>query len=471
MKPLLLFVTALSFIASCTSKESVNGTWESIGCGWILQIKDSTEYTFYDETSLSCLPSQQGDLSDLKTSLSLKNDTLSLLKGVITYRFIRAQQLPKLCCKDIPENKKGDPVYNFEVFAETVKEHYVFMDLNHINWPELLAQQKSKLSNSSSNADLYLTIEETLGKLNDNHAYIEASDAVAESIEKLSAEKEASSGDISLPEYGDFQVADKVVENHLVENMTKDSWLINWGKLTNDIGYIQVKAMWLYADLNIPKDLIDELGFVDAYVEIFNKMYEGEYIEKEVQAVSKIMDNVMSDLSDMKSIVIDVRFNGGGQDAVSFEILRRFIPQKLQVATEKLRAGNGFSPTLSLYIQGTDKAYTKPVYVLTSQQSSSAAESFAIATLSMKNVKRIGSATDGAISTALEKTLPNGWAFSISNEVFMDNQGKSYENTGIPVDFELNYPDDRQTFFRSVVDNLPGDKNNILKAIDALNNE
>jgi len=123
------------------------------------------------------------------------------------------------------------------------------------------------------------------------------------------------------------------------------------------------------------------------------------------------MDRVINDLSNMKAIVIDVRFNGGGQDAVSFEILSRFIPQKMQVATQKLRYGSQYSPILPLYIRGANDAFTKPVYVLTSQQTGSAAEVFSISTMAINNIKRIGSATSGALSTELAKTLPNGWHF------------------------------------------------------------
>jgi len=66
----------------------------------------------------------------------------------------------------------------------------------------------------------------------------------------------------------------------------------------------------------------------------------------------------------------------------------------------------------------------------------------------------------------LEKRLPNGWYFSLSNEVYLDNQGVCYESIGIPVDYELNYPNDRQTFFRSVAEDLEEDKRNVLKAIE-----
>ena len=466
----------LLFIYACQHKDtkkvaSLNGTWESIGSGWVLEIKDSTSYQFYDITSISCLPRKSGSFKEIQKSLSVKNDTLSLIKGVITYQFIRTQEVSESCKKQ-SENK--DPLYNFEVFAENVKEHYAFFKLNNINWTRLYNQQKNKIVENPTDVKLYQVIEETLELLNDNHAFLEATDEVYEALEKESTqeEKEVSASE-ELPEYGDIQVARMVTKHHLQEELTKDyaTWLplIQWGKLNDTIGYIQVETMWLFADLDISEKQIEEIGYVDAYVEAFHKIFDDVYVKKEVEAVSNIMDMAMSDLSEMKAMVIDVRFNGGGQDAVSFEILSRFIAdKKLQVATQKLRYSDQETAVLPLYIEGIEKAFTKPVYVLTSQQTGSAAEAFAIATMAMGNVKRIGSATSGAMSTSLEKTLPNGWVFVISNEIYMDNNGKNYENIGIPVHYELNYPKDRQTFFRSVVNDLEADKRNILKAIDNL---
>lgn len=468
-----LFIAATILLAiSCTNEKrelpSINGIWKSVGSDWVLEIQDSTKYILYDITSISCTPSRKGEAKELLESIRLEGDTLSLLKGVITYQFIKTEALPNLCATALQEKDQKDVLYNFEVFAETVKEHYAFMELNRINWDQLHEEQKSKLNQNSTEAELYLIIEETLEKLNDNHAYLEASEDVYEAIEQLSVEEAAEADKENLPEYGDFQIAAMAAKHHLEESMTKKSWLIEWGRLKDSIGFIQLKSMWLYADLDIPQSLIDEVGYVDAYVQTFHKMYEGDYIEKEVQGVRKIMDMVMNDLKDMERIVIDVRFNGGGQDAVSFEILSRFISGKQQIGTQQLRYGDHFTPTLSLCIEGTDHAYTKAVYVLTSQQTGSAAEAFAIATMSVDHIKRIGAQTSGAMSTALEKTLPNGWYFSISNEIYMDNKGNSYENKGIPVDYNLKYPEDRQTFFRSVADDLQKDKLDILRAIEEL---
>lgn len=464
---LLLLTAMISCQTDQKTDRGLNGHWTSLGSGWILQVEDSTNYAFFDLTSISCFSRYKGTLDEVLPDLKLENDTLILRKGVIDYRFIRMSDLPQICTTTLDATMEQDPLFNFEVFAETVKEHYAFFDLNQIRWNELYQEQRKKLKPSSTALDLYYVIEETLEKLNDNHAYLEAT---AEVYEMMPADEEETSThrDESLPEYGDFQVAELVTENHLEEDLTTDSWLIKWGKLREDLGYVQIKAMWLYADLDIDPKLIEEVGYVDAYVETFHNMYEGDYIKKEVEGVRQIMDRVMRDLQNMEAIVIDVRFNGGGQDAVSFEILNRFAEKPIQVATQQLRDGDHFTPVQALYLSGYKEAFNKPLYVLTSPQTGSAAEAFSIATMDMEQVHRIGSPTAGAMSTALEKTLPNGWVFSISNEIYMDNNGVCYENKGIPVHLDLNYPKDRQEFFRTVVNDLEKDKRDILKAIDSL---
>ena len=379
-------------------------------------------------------------------------------------------EIPELCKVSLAPERRNDPVFNFEVFAETVGEHYAFMELNQIDWKSLYARQKAKINTGSTEVELYQVIQETLEELNDNHAYLEATEEVYTALEALDdsqADVSAESGE-NMREYGDFEVAQMVAEHHLLQEMTRDSWLIQWGLMDEGIGFIQVKSMWLYADLEVPKELIEERGYVDAYVHTFHQMYEGDYIEKEVEGVKRIMDQAMQDLSVTDAMVIDIRFNGGGQDAVSFEILRRFLSQTVKVATQKLRNGGGYTPTLPLYIEGSPSAYTKPVYILTSPQTGSAAEAFTIATLDNSHIQRIGAPTSGAMSTALEKKLPNGWSFSISNEIYMDNQGTSYENVGVPVNYDLGYSRERQTFFRNVASDLDADRSNILRAIEDL---
>ena len=469
MKFKVLTALVVTMLISChkkeTTQDSINGNWQSIGSGWVLQIKDSSQYSLYNINSVSCLPKRKAKLNEIITSLSLKNDTLALTKGIMNYSFTRIATLPEMCTAVLSEKERQNPLYNFEVFATTVQEHYAFMDLNNIYWPAVYERQKQRLKTTNTEVELYKVLEETLELLNDNHAYLEATDEVYEQLEALEKNDEASTSADTPKEYGDFQIADMVAKHHIVEDMTEDSWLIKWGKLTDSIGFIEVKAMWLYADLEIPKELIENEGYVNAYVQTFHEMDEGSYIEKEVAGVRKIMDRVMTDLKATKAIVLDLRFNGGGQDAVNFEILKRFNSTKRQVVATQLKHKNSFSPLLRIQLDGAKTPFDKPIFVLTSQQTGSAAEAFAIGTMALPNARRIGRPTQGALSTALEKNLPNGWVFSISNEIYMDNAMNSYENIGVPVDYKIDYPSDRQEFFRYVANDLDRDKANILTAI------
>lgn len=466
MKTYLLFIALLLLIFSCQhnenkQKKSITGVWKSIGYGKILKI-DSTKYKYYDITKISCLASKKGDFSEIKNSIKLINDTLVVKRGFNSYYFTKTSELPPLCKEKINRN---DIVYNFEVFAETYKNHYAYFKLNEINWENIYNNAKEKINSKTTEVELYKIMQGVIDSLKDNHGYIEPTDNIYNLAEKQNnKEKQVN----QLKEYGDFEIADLVAKHYVKENLTKDSWLINWGKMENNAGYIQIKTMFLYGNLSLNDSLVKENGFVSTYMDAFNQLSYEQQIEKEVQGVRKIMNKVMKNLNNSPYIIIDVRFNGGGQDAVSLEILKYFNAEKKQIASKKAINHNGFTKKIPIYLDASKSPYTNPVYLLTSQQSASATDMLALASMELKNIKRIGSHTNGAISDALEKQLPNGWYFSVSNEVYTDMNNKCYENIGIPVDYELNYPIDRQTFFRSIANNLEKDKQDILKGIEKL---
>ena len=470
-KTTFLSLTLLSILfIGCNPNEknnnSIEGIWKSIGYGKILKI-DSTSYKYFDKTSISCLPSKQGDISEVKNSITLKNDTLAVKSGYSYYYYTRTNKFPDLCQKNT-NNINNDPLYNFEVFADTYKEHYAFFELNKINWDSFYKTAKGKINSNTTEVELYLIIQEMIDSLKDNHGSIEPTDEVYEKAEQLNIENEDTE---EFKWYGDFQVAGLVADYYLKENLTKDSWLINWGKMENNIGFIQIKAMFLYGDLSLNDSLVKENGFVSTYMDAFYNLSYEEQISKEISGMNNIMNTIMEDLKETKYIIIDVRFNGGGQDVVALEVLRHFNKSRIQVASKKARHHNDFTEKTPIYLESSENPYTKPVYLLTSQQSASATDMMALSSMEIIQLKRIGSHTNGAISDALQKTLPNGWHFSLSNEIYTDNNGKYYENIGIPVDFELNYPEDRQTFFRSVAEDLKKDKQDVLNAIRKLRNE
>lgn len=466
---LLLFLILL--IGCKPNKEennSIEGIWESIGYGEILKI-DANSYEYFDITDFSCLPAKEGNISEATNSMQVSNDTLIIKRGFSKYRYVRIKKLPDFCNQNSKD--KNDISYNFEVFANTYKNHYAYFELNKIVWDSLYINSKNKINSKSTEVDLYLVIEDMIEKLKDNHGSIEPTDEVYELAENQIQSELAEEETEELKEYGDFEIAGIVADYYLKEDLTKDTWLMKWGKMENNVGYIQIKAMFLYADLNLNDSLVKENGFVSTYMDAYDSLNYEQQISKEVAGISKLMDTIMQDLKDTRHIIIDVRFNGGGQDVVALEILRRFNSDKKQIALKKARHINSYTIKTPIYLEPAKTPFTKPVYLLTSQQSASATDMMALGSMELNNLKRIGSHTNGAISDALQKTLPNGWYFSLSNEVYTDNNDKCYENIGVPVHYELNYPVDRQTFFRSIANDLEKDKRNILNAINELQSE
>ena len=238
---------------------SIEGIWESIGYGEILKI-NANSYEYFDITDFSCLPAKEGNISEVINSMQVSIDTLIVKRGFNKYRYVRIKKLAELCQQNIKD--KNDISYNFEVFANTYKNHYAFFDLNKVNWDRLYINSKKKINSESTEVDLYLVMEDMIEKLKDNHGSIEPTDEVYESAENRIQPKLVEQERKELKEYGDFEIAGIVADYYLKEDLTKDTWLMKWGKMENNVGYIQIKTMFLYADLNLKDSLVKENGFV-----------------------------------------------------------------------------------------------------------------------------------------------------------------------------------------------------------------
>jgi hypothetical protein len=188
---ILSLVLFFILLHSCKPNEQKNtsteGIWESIGYGKILKI-DSSSYEFFDKTSISCLPSKKGEISEVKNSLELTNDTLIIKRGFSYYYYTRLNEFPDLCKKN--KENTNDPFYNFEVFAETYKNNYAYFELNGINWNSLYKAAKEKINSNTTEVELYLVMQEMINSINDNHGYIEPTDNVYELIDEVTLTKE-----------------------------------------------------------------------------------------------------------------------------------------------------------------------------------------------------------------------------------------------------------------------------------------
>jgi len=185
-----------------------------------------------------------------------------------------------------------------------------------------------------------------------------------------------------------------------------------WGR-AGDVGYLSITSM----DALSRKDT--ERADVDAAV-----------------AATEL---ALADLADTTGLIVDVRANEGGWDAVSLAIAAAFTGERSLAWSEARRNGpahDDFGPFEDVFVDASD-AYDAPVILLTSGGTFSAAETFAMAMGGRARVTLLGEPTSGHLSDMIDGQLPNGWNFTFSGERYRAADGEFYEARGIPVDVEV----------------------------------
>jgi C-terminal processing protease CtpA/Prc len=452
-------------ISSSASSQEYNGTWESIGYGRFMTIKND-KFEILDFTNISCIPSMKGKLSELTDKINISEDTLAIRNGLNTYYFQRSTNYE--CNASATKNKAKDPIYNFEVLAETFKNHYAYFKERNIDWEKMYQKYRSRITEKTSQPELFIVIKEMLDEFGDEHIQFSAPDKIEEKAMELASN--TSQDVIEKPKrIQSWKLAKEVAETVLDSVKSKNGGTVRWSILEGNIGYLQINQMIGLANYDIDANAtVPE--FWKAYIPIMSKKSVLELTNEEKNGISRLLDKIMPELKNTKGIIVDLRFNGGGKDEVGLEMLSRFTNEKLLIGTKKAVHNNGFSTEVPIFIEGKPNAYSNPICILTSRGSASATEICVLASLSMKNVTRIGGNTEGITSDMLEKTLPNGWEFSLSNEIYLGNNDKSYEYIGISPDIIIYDSDTRNEQYQTIQKGLENKKDlAIEKAIEILN--
>ena len=200
---------------------------------------------------------------------------------------------------------------------------------------------------------------------------------------------------------------------------------------------------------------LSESLFSKKGIKSFNKKASksSNFNQDEVNGAKYIMNKIFSEINP-KSCIIDLRFNSGGFDTVALTLLSFFSDHSKIVFTKKARYLNGYTKPTSISVEKSPLISIPKVYLLTSHQTASAAEIFVLGSMNaISNIIRIGSNTEGVFSDILGKKLPNGWTYGLSNEIYQDCEGNSYENIGIEPDYLIDYPEDEMKFYDNLIKN------------------
>jgi carboxyl-terminal processing protease len=436
---ILIWLVALTCIFySCGAqrigkKITLDGGWISVGYARYLDIQHNV-VSIYDTHGSNCTFNVGFPLKDFRNyAKKITPDTIVLNNGFTEYYFTRATNMDFRCTGSNVLNTKN-PLENFDVLWQTFSENYCSFELRNIHWDDQKIKYRTRLSEHSTNAELFTVLKEMLGDFNDGHVTIDTLEEEATPApDRIESAKRA--------------VIEALNKKYLTEAYSYNQGVINYGFLNPDVSYVQINDCENFANYKIDKNL----PWNEFMRHFQTELEERSNPEKDmIRGVQMEMSSIVKKIKPSKYCIIDLLFNGGGADAASLEILSFFAKQKIKAFSKKARFKDGYTNQQEAFSAPKENHYSGNLIILTSHQTASAAEVLVMSSMNL-DAKRIGSNTQGIFSDMLEKKLPNGWAFTLSNEIYNSAGGQNYEMTGIPPHIGIEYNANAEIFYQDLL--------------------
>jgi C-terminal processing protease CtpA/Prc len=121
-------------------------------------------------------------------------------------------------------------------------------------------------------------------------------------------------------------------------------------------------------------------------------------------------DVALDRLKDTKALILDARFNGGGDETAAQRVAGRFIDKPAVYSKNRIREGGQWKGPYDRLVEPRTDAerYVKPVAVLIGPKIGSSAESFVLMMKHGAKARLIGDATKGSSGRPMPHQLGNG---------------------------------------------------------------
>ena len=442
----IIFATSVSLLLPCFARAqkhpttlSLDGLWLTDAYGELVEIKGN-DLRVYEITTLSCIPSEKASRkTEAGTAHEIvfgaDGDTFRIVPGpsqdtlwfhvdgaVSNILLRRTGSQPKRCGQSVADT----PLTNYEVFWQTFAEQYAFFALRKVDWRAVDKKIRPQVTPDTKPEELFGILSGMVEPLHDRHIYINAT-----SIHKGFR---GSRPPTDTLQDGDKRRVTEIIETKYVLGKLQDfcNGQLQFGRLRPPQG-----AMATDSERNRQADWI-------AYLRIHSFARYSKYddFEKQLEVLQAALDEIFKDASHWSGLVIDIRINSGGFDQFGVAIASRLATLDYfaweKVARNDIRDPDHHTPPQPITVHTSQRSgFRGPVVLLTSAHGLSAAETFVMALLGRDpHVTRVGANTQGVFSDELDRRLPNGWTFGLSNETYLTKDGKTFEGTGVPPDIE-----------------------------------
>jgi len=277
----------------------------------------------------------------------------------------------------------------FDALWSDFDASYSFFDLKGIDWDDSRTRFRSQLSSTSTDTELFNVLSGMLLELEDAHVRLDT--PVGDSVYTGWFDQFPANYDESV-----------VTATYLGTNaMMSPQVNMLFGEIDADVGYLRVHSLGGSghgADIDF---ILDQLGGTSA-------------------------------------MIVDLRSNGGGNDQNGEAVAARFADMTRLYRRVRFRDGpnhGDFGEFLDSFISPAGaQSFQGPVAVLTNRGTISSAESMVLAFAVLPNVVSVGDYTGGGSGNPAQRTLANGWQYTVSRWIEFRPDGTTFEGVGIEPD-------------------------------------
>lgn len=268
-----------------------------------------------------------------------------------------------------------------EVWAAFDTDYAMFAIKPKVDWPALRDKLRPQAEMAKTNYELAVVLAELIAPLEDLHAWVKAG---PEWVPVFARDR---------PLNGNFQAIQKAIPG--LQDTKRD---LAWGRTSDGIGYINIY----------------NLGN---------------------QELPAAFDQALEQLADTWGMVVDLRFNGGGDELLGRQAAGRFLDQPRVYSLNQYRNGpahGDLGPKLERKCEPRGPwRYAAPLVVLTGQKTMSSAESFALMLAQAPQATTMGDRTAGSSGNPRQVTLVNDVVVNLPRWLDMDPSGKPIDGVGI----------------------------------------
>lgn len=391
----------------------LRGVWKSRGYGWIVEFGPDGGKLFQTAGG-ACYadPRREPDPDGIMGVWRAEGQGTITLAGdpaSTRYLFDRLLSLPAACASTAP----WTPDHIATFVADTFAEVYPRSAERGLDWSARKAAAQAKLSPQAADVQLWAALSEFLAGVDDPHVELHGVVGGDQRDLELGVSPTLARVHAADPEGGEKAWLQAYREGILTRILAgKGRQTANnrifWGR-ADDIGYLNIVTMGAFARNAAPDD---------------------------PRPLDAALDEAFTAFAGAKAVIVDVSNNRGGYDTISRVIAGRFTDQPRQ-AYSKVAVGAKAASQVVTVEPANGPRFTGPVYLVTSDITVSAGETFGLMMKALPNVKHVGGVTRGAYSDQLPKPLPNGWAFALPAELYKAPDGGDLEGRGLTPDTPL----------------------------------